>query len=435
MPLDRPVLEFYYDVVCPYAYLASEAVEDLAARTGAEVAWKPVLLGGILRAVGAPDEPASAWAEARARMGELDLERQAALRGVPLVRNPRHPVRSLQAMRLIVACPEELRPLLSHALFEAIHVHERDVSDPVVLASIAERFGLDLADTADIRVKEELRLRTDEAVARGMFGVPAVWLRTPEHPLGRMWWGADRLHLVEAALRGVARRDDAPADMARDGAVPWRAGGRPIRARLELFHDFSSPFSYLGATQARRLADEHGAELVLRPMLLGALFNTIGTPNVPIAVMHAARARYQLQDLHDWASWWDVPFAWPPAFPVRTVTPLRAALVEPAITPVVYDALWARGLDIGDGAVLARVLDGAGFDGAALIAATQRADVKDALRANTEEAVALGACGAPTWRVRGEGLAGNPLPEVLIWGQDRLDLVAACLDGWRPPPG
>ncbi|MBK8259925.1 MAG: DsbA family protein [Nannocystis sp.] len=50
-------LRFYYDIVCPYAYLASMQVEALAARVGAELQWRPVLLGGLFRAAYAPSSP------------------------------------------------------------------------------------------------------------------------------------------------------------------------------------------------------------------------------------------------------------------------------------------------------------------------------------------------------------------------------------------
>lgn len=427
-------LEFHYDLVCPYAYMASTLVEDLATRTGAELVWKPVLLGGILRAVGAPDVPAQTWGPNKARLGALDIYRQAELHGLPYAMNTHHPVRTLDAMRLLLLASPEQLPQLSHALFEAYHVLGLDLADRDVLARFADSFGLDLAGIDRAQVKQELRERTDEAVQRGIFGVPTFWIQGPEHPQGRAWWGTDRLHLVEAALRGVRSREDAPEDLRRDGAT------RPVmtghgRARLELFHDFSSPYSYLGASQARRIASEHGAELVLRPMLLGALFRAVGTPLVPLQAMNATKARYQLQDLHDWAAWWGVPFSFPSTFPLRTVAALRVALVEPAVTPVLYQAAWVHDQDIGQDPVLCTVLDAAGFDGAALIAATQRPEVKAALRENTDLAAQIGACGAPTWRVSGEDRAGAALPEIVIWGQDRLDVVSACLQGWRPGSG
>jgi len=433
-------LHFHYDVACPHAWLAAREVDALAVRTGATVVWKPVLLGGLLRAAGSPDLPAEAWAPARVRMLDQDLARQAALRGAPLSPNRRPPVRSLNAMRLIVSAPEHLRPALSLALFAAIHVQGRDLARREELARIARDFDLDPARIDAPAVKAELRDRTDQAVARGIFGVPSFWLpqaappqtaAQPEPEQDHLWWGADRLHLVQAALLGLRSRAEAPPELALDGAAgrPAAPGGA---ARLDLFHDFSSPFSYLGFTQARRVAQAHGASLRLRPMLLGAVFRAIGTPNVPMAALPPVKARYYLQDLHDWAAWWGVPFSWPAVFPIRTVTALRVSLLEPRAAEILYPALWARGRDIGDPTVLRAVLADAGLD-AELVDRAGAPEVKAALRANTDEALALGACGAPTFHVQGEGPDGAALPSVLIWGQDRLDMVGTCLDGWRPP--
>jgi 2-hydroxychromene-2-carboxylate isomerase len=84
---------------------------------------------------------------------------------------------------------------------------------------------------------------------------------------------------------------------------------------------------------------------------------------------------------------------------------------------------------VGQADVLTEVLDAAGLPGAALVErATTDTTLKDALRANTERAATLGACGAPTWVVRRPDEA--PL---VFWGQDRLPHVAAALGGWRAP--
>ncbi|RME20947.1 MAG: hypothetical protein D6798_19240, partial [Deltaproteobacteria bacterium] len=411
-------------------------IEALAERVGAELVWEPVLLGGILRAVGSPDVPASRYAPARVAIEDANLVHQAELRGAPLSRHPRHPLRTLDAMRLITSAPPATRPALSRALFEAYHVENRDITDRSELAAIAADHGLDLDAIDDPDVKADLRRRTEHAVSLGIFGVPTLWARTDRHPEGRFWWGVDRLHIAEAALMGATTRDAAPAPLDRDGAVPRSPPPLPVSApaRVELYHDFSSPFSYLASTQARRITEEHGATLVWRPMLLGALFRDIGAPMVPLHTMPPAKARYMLTDLHDWSAWWGVPFSFPSCFPVRTITALRAALVEPRLTPVLYAALWVDGQDIGDDEVLARVIRHAGFDDEAILAATRTPAVKDALRANTEAAARIGACGAPTWRIIGPSTDGPPLPDLVIWGQDRADVIHAALEGWRPQP-
>jgi 2-hydroxychromene-2-carboxylate isomerase len=198
---------------------------------------------------------------------------------------------------------------------------------------------------------------------------------------------------------------------------------------VAFWYDFSSPFSYLGATQIERVAAEAGARVRWRPFLLGALFKKIGTADVPMATFPEPKRRYFARDLNDWAEFWSVPFSWPSRFPMRTVAALRVALAAgdarvAAVTRALYRAYWVEDRDLADEAVLREVAATAGMPGADI----QRAlapdpAIKQALVANTDEAVATGLCGAPSFVVRGH----------VFWGQDRLDLVAKTLAGWNPP--
>ncbi len=187
------------------------------------------------------------------------------------------------------------------------------------------------------------------------------------------------------------------------------------------YFDLSSPYAYLGATQIERVAAETGARVVWRPILVGALFNAIGTPNVPLDDFPGAKRAYMLRDLMHWASHWGVPFRWPSRFPMRTVAPLRLILaVEAAggdvagLAKRLFAAYWAEDRDIADPAVLREFGD---------LAATEAPAIKAALRQNTDEAIAAGVCGVPSFRVG----------QHLFWGQDRLALVARTLAGWDPP--
>ena len=275
-------LRFFYDVVCPYAYLASQRVEALAARTGAELEWCPVLLGGLYNHHGSDQVPANGWAAAKVRIGADDMLQQAAHHNTPLHLNPRHPQRSVEAMRLIISAPANARTALSHAIFETYWVQDGDITDAATLDQLAVRFGIDPQARASLEVKQELHYRTAEAADKGAFGVPTFLVGD------RVWWGQDRMHFVEEALGGDPQLE------------PDLSTNQTPRT-ITFFHDFSSPFSYLASTQIERIATQRGATVVWRPILLGALFRTIGTPDVPLFTMSPAKMRYIQRDLGDWA--------------------------------------------------------------------------------------------------------------------------------------
>lgn len=394
-------IDFYYDIVCPYAFMASTRVEAVAARQGASVRWVPILLGGLFRHNQSPQVPAATMSPARARMNGLDIERQGRRFGLDLSLPAWHPRRTVSAMRLLIGTPDAQRPALSAALYRAYWIEQRDVSDRSVLAAIAAEHGVDIAVIDDPEVKQGLYDTTAEAAERGAFGVPTFGVGD------RIFYGADRLHLVEKALGGP----DGPSPTSPD----LTAAKAPTGTRIRIFHDFSSPFSYLAASQMRRVAAEIGAELEWCPMLLGAVFRQIGTPDVPLFKASKAKQRYLAKDLADWSAWWGVPYAWPAHFPLRSILPLRVSLVEPQAIEPLYRAYWGEGQNISDPATCAAVLDAAGLPGQTLVEATQDPAIKERLKALTGEAVALQICGAPSMILERPGAA-----PMLFWGQDRI---------------
>jgi 2-hydroxychromene-2-carboxylate isomerase len=195
---------------------------------------------------------------------------------------------------------------------------------------------------------------------------------------------------------------------------------------LHFFFDFSSPFAYLASTQVEALARRTGAELVYRPFLLGGLFKAIGTPDVPLFAMPAAKRRHSLADMARWADHYGVPLRFPGRFPMNTVKPLRMVLELPegeraALIHAIFRAFWAEDRDISDDATLAAIATAAGLDGSVLVANAKTDAAKACLKAATDEAVQAGLCGAPSFLVEGE----------LFWGQDRLMLVEKALEGAR----
>jgi 2-hydroxychromene-2-carboxylate isomerase len=187
---------------------------------------------------------------------------------------------------------------------------------------------------------------------------------------------------------------------------------------VEFFFDFGSPTSYLAWSQLPRLAAEAGAQLLWRPMLLGGVFKATGNAS---PAMVPAKGRWMNEDMARWAKRYGVPLAMNPHFPINTLTLMRGAtglqLRQPAdferYVEMVYRAMWEAPCNMGDAAVLAQVLQRAGFDVEKLLALVNDPEVKARLVATTEEAVARGVFGAPTIFVGTQ----------MFFGQDRLDFV------------
>jgi len=409
-------LEFYYDFSCPYAYLASTQIERVAERTGAELVYRPFLLGGVFNALGPAAPDMGRMAAPRARLNGLDMHRWAEHWQVPLEMPPTHPNRTVTALRAALASADP--PRASHALFRAYWAEGRDLSDPEVIRAALDAAGLEGAHlverAGDPGIKSELRERTDEALSRGVFGAPACFVD------GELYWGQDRLDQVARAL-GLAP-DEAHTLTLGDPPAAGAGRGRSF----EFWYDFSSPFAYLASTQVEALAARSGAELVWRPLLLGALFHDIGTPDVPLLSFPESKQRFLRADMERFAQSYGVPFRWPSRFPMRTVTALRMALAaaddQPALGHALFRAYWADDRDISDPAELRAITAETGLDPALV---DRAAEYKQPLFAATHQAKTRGLCGAPSFVVDGH----------VFWGQDRMPFVERALAGWRPRVG
>lgn len=201
-------VDFYYDFSCPYAYLAHTQIEALCARAGAELIWKPFLLGGLFKAIGVPPVLSATLPPPKARHTALDMLRWAEHWGVPLNMPPSHPNRTVLALRSALASGD--LPRASKALYAAYWVEARDLAQPEVVREALSGAGLDgaalVARAEDPAIKDELRRRTDEAVAAGVFGAPAFVVTAPG-VAGELFWGQDRMHFVERALGGWSPPD------------------------------------------------------------------------------------------------------------------------------------------------------------------------------------------------------------------------------------
>jgi 2-hydroxychromene-2-carboxylate isomerase len=417
-------LEFHYDFSCPYAYLASTQVRALAERADATLVYRPFLLGGVFKEIGTSVEP---LAPARTRVDGIDLMRWAEHWGVSLEFPPGHPNRTTAALRAALASDD--LPRATHTLFSAYWEQRKNLSNLETLRQVLDASGFDgaklVARAQDDDMKAELRRRTDEALARGVFGAPTFFVD------GEMYWGQDRLDFVAHALGldgwdepGDAFSHEAPTSPGASSVPPPPAEPR----KLEFWYDFASPFAYLGSTQVEQAAARASAEVVFRPFLLGGLFREIGTQDVPISRFPQSKQRYIAMEIERYAKIYGVPFSFPSRFPVRSILPLRVALASgqhiAQLTRAIFRAYWGDDRDIADPEELKKILAEAGLD-PALVERANDPEVKEALKQAGQRALELGLCGVPSFAIG----------DRFYWGQDRLGFVAKALRGWQPAAG
>lgn len=194
---------------------------------------------------------------------------------------------------------------------------------------------------------------------------------------------------------------------------------------LHFYFDYLSPYAYLALRPVRALCERRGLALEPHPVLLAALLSSwgqLGPAEIP------PKRVFTFKDIARRAHDAGVAMAGPKAHPFRPLTALRVSLREVAghrqldVIQAIYDAGWGRGIDLGSDEELRDALNGAGFDGEAMIARTREPEVKRALERETNDAIEHGVFGVPSMRIGDE----------LFWGQDRLADIDRYLDGNDP---
>lgn len=192
--------------------------------------------------------------------------------------------------------------------------------------------------------------------------------------------------------------------------------------KVEFFFDVGSPYSYLAYHQLPKIAKARNAEIVWRPMLLGGVFQATGNSSpatVPVKGQHSTI------DLERWAKYFDVPFQNNPNFPINTLLLMRGATgmqmrgdaAFQGYLSAVFSAMFEKPRNLNDPSELAAVLDAAGIAPSLVLELASDATVKEKLKQDTQEAVARGVFGAPTFFVGSD----------MYWGQDRLHFVDLAL--------
>ena len=420
-------LELWFDFSCPYAYLASQKAPGIARAAGCELVWKPMLLGGVWRGIGAGNGPMATLGEAKAAHNLRDMRRWAAIFGVPFQMPSAHPMRTVRALRTLLGLPHSRWPAAIAAIYAAYWQRGEDVTrDDVIAAALrgaevpAGEIAAALADADSETIKAELRQRTDEAISLGIFGAPG-WILRRDPPV--LIWGQDRIAWVEAALAGWDLKSPPPG-----GPRPFGCDVQPFRSpsTIDVYFDVASPFASFALAQLPELARVTGTTPVLHPILLGGLFRDLGQADAPLLAMNDAKRRYTFEELDRWSRWWGEPFNMPRKFPQRTITAQRLCVLatgdaRPRLALALGRAMWAQQRDLENPEILREILDGVGLP-RDWVERTAEPAIKAELIRETTDAKQAGVFGVPTFIVDGKHL---------VWGQDRLDLVLRFAAGWQ----
>jgi 2-hydroxychromene-2-carboxylate isomerase len=185
---------------------------------------------------------------------------------------------------------------------------------------------------------------------------------------------------------------------------------------IDFFYEFASTYSYITAMRVAPLAEAAGVTVCWRPFLLGPIFKAQGWETSPFN-LYPAKGRYMVRDCERHCTALGIAFSLPEPFPQNTLLAARVATAAMAegwgedFSRAVYRAQFAERRNIGEAPVIAEIVRSLGRDSGAVLARAQGDDIKQALRATTEEAQRIGIFGAPSFVAAGE----------LFWGNDRLE--------------
>ena len=205
--MSKQAVEFYFDFGSPTTYLAWTQLPGICAAAGATLVYRPMLLGGVFQATG---NASPVTIPAKGKYMLTDMARFARRYGVPMRFNPQFQINTLGLMRGAVGVQlrwqQRFEDYVS-AMFTAMWVEGRNMGDPAIVAETLGQAGFDaqalLELTADPAIKEGLKKNTEEAVRRGAFGAPTLFVGD------QMFFGQDRLDFVREALAASGPRDPA----------------------------------------------------------------------------------------------------------------------------------------------------------------------------------------------------------------------------------
>jgi 2-hydroxychromene-2-carboxylate isomerase len=198
-------VDFYFDFVSPYPWLASHQLGELQDCMAVKFCFVPVLFAALLdhhSNMGPAEIPA------KRRYTFQDAQRWAVHLGLEFRCPPAHPFNPLKPLRVTSAVDDDdRREVLAARLLDAAWSEGRDITSESVICEVADNIGLNgrelLEKARTVEIKERLRLQTERAIQAGVFGVPSFVVE------GEIFWGNDRLHLLRQYLRGKLLTDKA----------------------------------------------------------------------------------------------------------------------------------------------------------------------------------------------------------------------------------
>lgn len=196
------MIEFFFDVSSPWTYLAFHNIQPLAKQYNMPIAWRPMLVGGIFNTVN-PSVYANREKPipAKARYMKKDLQDWARSAGLKIKMPPTvFPVNSVKAMRGCIVAEKQGKLIpFATACFEIYWGDDADISQDEVLTKVCQSVRMEpqqfFVDIAEQGVKDQLKANTEEAMARGAYGTPTIYLDKTD-----MYFGNDRMPLIREAL-------------------------------------------------------------------------------------------------------------------------------------------------------------------------------------------------------------------------------------------
>ena len=191
-------MDFYFDYSSPYGYFAAMKIEDLAAKHGRSVNWKPILLGAVFKVTGSQPLPSLPL---KGPYAIRDIARSARFYGIAYKQPSKFPIAGQAPSRAFYWANERdpaLAKKLAQALYQAFFVEDRDISSPEITADVAATLGFKrdevLAALNDPAIKDKLKNEVDAAIKLGVFGSPYIVID------GEPFWGIDRFDQIDRWL-------------------------------------------------------------------------------------------------------------------------------------------------------------------------------------------------------------------------------------------